>query len=220
MKDNPPYPADAPILEKLKTIGVEPGQEFDISKLDPAIARALNRAVQDVWRKIESAPFKMKTVNGWVNPLNLGDYGTDYDTRAIVAWLGLGALTKYDAVYPTAFLDGDHNRLNFAKKYVLHVDKDQMFPCNATWSLSIYEGNFYAHNAINRYDLAPWMPLKYNADGSLDIYVQAKSPGPDKESNWLPTPPSGLFNLTTRVYQPKKELVDGTYKLPPVTKVQ
>jgi len=49
--------------------------------------------------------------------------------------------------------------------------------------------------------------------------VQAKSPGADKESNWLPTPPSGLFNLTTRVYQPKKEILDQSYKLPPVMKV-
>jgi hypothetical protein len=64
------------------------------------------------------------------------------------------------------------------------------------------------------------MPLKYNADGSLDIYIQAKSPGSHKESNWLPTPPSGMFNLTIRIYQPKQEALDGTYKLPPVTKVQ
>ena len=62
------------------------------------------------------------------------------------------------------------------------------------------------------------MPLKYNADGSLDIYVQATSPGPERESNWLPTPPSGMFNLTTRIYQPKKELLDGTYKMPPATR--
>jgi len=63
------------------------------------------------------------------------------------------------------------------------------------------------------------MPLKFNADGSLDIYVQATSPGADRESSWLPTPPSGPFNPTTRIYRPKKEMLDGTYKLPPVTKV-
>ena len=51
------------------------------------------------------------------------------------------------------------------------------------------------------------------------MYVQAKSPGADKEANWLPSPPSGAFNLTVRVYQPK-EVLDGTYKLPPVKKLQ
>ena len=64
------------------------------------------------------------------------------------------------------------------------------------------------------------MPLKYNDDGSLDVYIQAKSPGADKESNWLPSPPSDPFNLTVRVYQPKPGLLDGSYKLPPVTRVQ
>lgn len=63
------------------------------------------------------------------------------------------------------------------------------------------------------------MPLKYNADGSLDVYLQANSPGADKESNWLPIPASGSYNLTVRVNQPEQLLLDGTYKLPPVTKV-
>jgi hypothetical protein len=64
------------------------------------------------------------------------------------------------------------------------------------------------------------MPFKFNADGSLDILVQAISPGPDQDSNWLPTPPSGRFNLTTRIYQPANAIFDGTYNLPAVTKVQ
>jgi hypothetical protein len=63
------------------------------------------------------------------------------------------------------------------------------------------------------------MPLKFNADGSLDVYIQATSPGPDKESNWLPCPPSGSFNLTVRSYQPMDPLIDGSYVLPPVVRV-
>ena len=69
---------------------------------------------------------------------------------------------------------------------------------------------------MNRYGILSSMPLKYNADGSLDIYLQATSPGADKEPNWLPCPLSDPFNLTVRVYQPKPALLDGSYKLPPV----
>ena len=74
-------------------------------------------------------------------------------------------------------------------------------------------------NALNRYGILSSMPLKYNADGSLDVYLQTNSPGAGKESNWLPIPASGSYNLTVRVYQPEQSLLDGTYKLPPVTKV-
>ena len=63
------------------------------------------------------------------------------------------------------------------------------------------------------------MPLKQNDDGSLDLYIQAKSPGEDKESNWLPAPSSGPFSLTVRIYWPTDEVLDGTYKLPPVRNV-
>jgi hypothetical protein len=63
------------------------------------------------------------------------------------------------------------------------------------------------------------MPLQYNRDGSLDIYIQATSPGADKASNWLPTPASGPFSLTVRNYWPKDSVLDGSYKLPPVRRV-
>ena len=61
---------------------------------------------------------------------------------------------------------------------------------NGVWSISAYRENFYERNPINRYGLLPAM-VKYNPDSSLDVYLQAKSPGPDKESNWLPIPQSG-----------------------------
>jgi hypothetical protein len=75
-------------------------------------------------------------------------------------------------------------------------------------------------NALNRYGVTSGMPLKYNADGSLDIYIQARSPAADKESSWLPCPPSDPFNLTIRVYQPEKSLLNGSYKIRPVTRVR
>jgi hypothetical protein len=74
-------------------------------------------------------------------------------------------------------------------------------------------------NAIERYGLPPGNP-KYNADGSLDVYLQATSPGPDKESNWLPIPASGEFNLTLRIYNPSKAALDPAYKFPPVKRVE
>ena len=170
--------------------------------------------------KLQEGIKKLQTVNGWiVIPKDFADYGTDYDTRAGIALIGLGGIRPHDVVYPTAFIDGDGKPLDGANRYVLHFGKGQTPPTNATWSVSMYDPHgFYVPNPINRYNLTMWMPLKVNADGSIDLYIQANSPGADKETNWLPAPASGTFNLTVRDYWPTEAELDGTYKLPPVRK--
>jgi hypothetical protein len=221
LKDNPSYPADSRMMEKLKLLGIEPGEDFDPAKLDQKVRKGLNAAPWNVWKLLAEGPYTMSAVNGWINMTNLGRYGNDYNTRAFIAYAGLGALTSDDAVYPSAFVDGDGHALDAAYHYVIHFPKGHLPPSAANvWSISPYRENFYIRNKLNRYGVLSSMPFKYNTDGSLDIYVQARSPGADKESNWLPTPPTGPFNLTTRIYQPKKEMLDGTYRLPPVMKVQ
>jgi hypothetical protein len=220
MKDNPPAPADGPMLAKLRKIGIEPGKDFDIDKIDPDTARGLAHAM-DAFGILSKGVKKLKTFQGWiVIPKDFANYGTDYETRAGIALIGLGGILPPDVVYPTAFEDGDDKPLDAAHRYVLHFDKGRTPPTNATWSVSMYDPQgYYVPNAINRYNLARWMPLRYNADGSLDMYFQAASPGADKEANWLPAPSSGPFNLTVRIYWPTEAVLDGTYKLPPIKNV-
>jgi len=231
LKDNPAYPADEPMLKRLRNLGIEPGKDFDPDKLDPEVVKGMNDAAVKVFNLLNTAQYTMKPVNGWLLPVDLGNYGTDYNNRAFVALLGLGALTSEDAVYPSAFVDGEGKVLDGRSKYIMHFPKGGLLPSKSgVWSISAYRENFYVHNPIERYAVTSGMPLKFNADSSLDVYIQAKSPGVDKESNWLPVPPSGPFNLTIRVYQPEKVIMDGptenniivapsTYKIPPVTKV-
>ena len=220
MKDNPSYASDTGMIEKLKKLGVEPGKEFDPTKIDPRVLKGINDAPAEVWMKLATGPYGMKPPNGWINMLNIAEYGSDYQTRAYVAYMGLGAGVADDIVYPSAFVDSDGRALDGAYKYVMHFDKADLPPSqNGVWSISSYRENFYVHNPIDRYGLLPAM-VKYNPDGSLDVYLQAKSPGADKESNWLPIPPSGLVNLTIRIYDPKKEALEPSYKIPPIRKVQ
>jgi hypothetical protein len=72
--------------------------------------------------------------------------------------------------------------------------------------VTIYDGKtqLLIENPINRYLInSPMLPgLKKNADGSLTIYIQNKSPGTDKEANWLPAP-NGPIYLVLRLYWPK-----------------
>jgi len=222
LKSNPPPTADAPVLAKLAKIGIVPGQDFDISKLDPAIAKGLQKCVQAALTKLRAAAKQMgKPVNGWsVPPMNLANFGTAYGVRAVVALVGLGANLPQDAVYPSAFVDGNGEPLTGRNRYVVHFDKEQMPPVNAFWSITMYNAeSFFVDNPLNRYNLAGWMPLVYNADGSLDLHFQKDPPGKDKEANWLPAP-AGEFSVTLRMYWPKESALDGTWRPPAVHRIK
>ena len=220
MKDNPPSRSDAPMLAKMARLGIVPGKAFDPSKLDPAAAKALNEVPKLGFEKI-MAHFKKagKFENGWVFTTGTGIYGTDYVQRALVTAIGLGANRPQDAVYPTSEEDAAGKPYDGNKKYVMHIDKGQMPPANAFWSLTMYNGDyFFVDNPLNRYTLSSRNKFNENADGSVDLLLQAENPGPEKESNWLPAP-KGKFILMLRLYWPKEtppSLLDGTWKIPPV----
>ena len=97
-----------------------------------------------------------------------------------------------------------------------------MPPVSGFWSLTMYDGNyFFVNNPINRYSISVRQNLKSNPDGSVDLYVQKDSPGPDKESNWLPAP-DGKFILMLRLYWPNEKspsIINGSWKIPPVKKL-
>ena len=151
-------------------------------------------------------PGNMTLVNGSISTGDMGAYGTNYRARAGVAWVGLGANLMADAVYPMARIDGDANPLDGGYKYVVHFDKGQTPPANAFWSLTMYNAKqAFVANPINRYAIGDRDKMKFNKDGSLDIYIQHDSPGREKESNWLPAD-AGAFNLIMRIYWPKESL--------------
>jgi hypothetical protein len=221
LKSNPPPAADAPVLAKLATIGIVPGQPFDASRLDPSIAAALEGSVTSAFEALRRGmKATARPENGWATmAASLGNYGTDYRARAVIALIAFGANLPADAIYPTAFVDADGQPLSGANRYVLHFDKGLTPPVNAFWSLTLYDTeSFFAENPIHRYAISSWMPLKTGSDGSVDLYVQHDSPGKDSEANWLPAPEGG-FNLTLRMYWPKDappSILDGSWTPPAV----
>ncbi len=221
LKANPPPASEAPILEKLKTIGLVPGEKFELAKLDPAVAKGLKYSVEVALEKLQTASKETGAgVNGWrVPPMILGNYGSDYGVRAVVALIGLGANLPQDAVYPSIFVDADGSPFDSANRYVIHFDKGATPPVDAFWSVTLYDNDgFFIANPINRFAISSWMPVKKNADGSVDLYVQRDSPGKDKEANWLPSGDKA-FNLTLRMYWPKEKppsILDGSWAPPAV----
>jgi len=217
--DNPARAADAPIMERLKKLGVEPGQPFKLDAFDPGTRKAIEEGVAAGQQAVRDGESKMgEMVNGWQMARNLGRYGTNYAYRASWTFFAVGGNLVEDALYPFGLVDADGKRLDGANKYELHFSKDEIPPVDAFWSITMYDKDSYlVDNAISRYTLGDRSNLKIGPDGSLTIYVQADSPGKDKERNWLPSPKEGAFKLALRLYIPKKSVADGTWK-PPVVK--
>ena len=133
--------------------------------------------------------------------------------------IGLGANRPQDAVYPISQKDAHGNAYSGANKYVMRFPKGQTPPAKGFWSITMYDKDyFFVANTMNRYSISLRQNLKFNADGSLDIYIQNDSPGADKEANWLPAP-KDKFILMLRMYWPDTappSIIDGTWAPPPV----
>jgi hypothetical protein len=216
-----PHVTDQPMIAQLKKIGFEPGKSYELDKANPAIRKALESAPEDARQLMAwKVPTLARVANGWsMNTDTMGVYGNFYLKRAIVTQLGLGANLPEDAIYPINLGDETGRPLEGANKYALRFDKGDTPPADAFWSVTLYDAEgFQVANPLNRFNLTSWMPLKYNADGSLDLYFQNESPGADKEANWLPAP-KGAFNLLMRLYAPKSEALTGKWNPPPVTRV-
>jgi len=229
MVKNPPAEADKPMLEKMAKIGIVPGKPFDGSKLGPVAKEAFslvpkiaNEKIM-LWMKEGIATGAMRLEHGWIFTTKTGIYGTDYLQRALITAIGLGANRPQDAVYPTSEGPTILGSYTGAKKYVMHFPKGQLPPVKGFWSLTMYDKDyFFVANPLNRYSVSPRQDLKANADGSVDLYIQNESPGPDKESNWLPAP-KDKFILMLRMYWPEEKspsILDGSWSIPKVEVVK
>jgi hypothetical protein len=225
MKTNPPSPDDAPLVAKMASIGIVPGQDFDPSKLGAFDQEAIKAVPKLAQVKIMEY-FKQAAVpvNGWaVLTKNIGLYGTDYIQRALVTAIGLGANRPQDAIYPTSEKDADGKEYEGTKNYVLHFDKGQLPPVRGFWSLTMYDAKFFfVPNPINRYTLSARNKFVTNPDGSIDLYLQSEPPAKAKEANWLPTPKAKFIPML-RLYWPKERppsILDGTWKPPAIKMAQ
>ncbi len=219
MKVNPPHITDWSVLTRMKRIGLEPGKSFDSGKVDAdALAKGAAAGLKLMQAKTSSLA---RTANGWqMNTDTMGVYGNYYLKRAAVAMVGLGANQVEDAIYPLNIADSEGNPVTAENKYLLHFEKSELPPVDAFWSLTMYDAEgFQVANALNRFAIGDRDALKFNADGSLDLYIQNENPGPDKESNWLPAPQSGALGLTLRLYAPRPEALNGLWNPPAIKRL-
>ncbi|MFO1079240.1 MAG: DUF1254 domain-containing protein [Reyranellaceae bacterium] len=220
LKTTPAHATDQPMLDQLRKLGIVPGCGLDLEAQPPAVRAALHdapAAAQALMRR--AAGTLGRLVNGWsLITDTIGVYGNAYLRRAVIAQRGLGANPPEDAVYPSASVDSEGRPLDGRFRYRLHVAAGAEPPVAAFWSITLYDlEGFPTANPLDRYALSSWMPLRRNPDGSLDLFLQGDSPGPDREANWLPAP-AAPFTLTMRLYDPRPEILYGDWVPPPVVR--
>jgi hypothetical protein len=224
---------EADIRNQLASIGVGAGKTRNFTDLAPDEKFEVAAGMRDGSQRIDEAIANAgKNVNGWRVSESGGDsafYNGDWLKRAAIARAGIYGVDADEATYPLTRIDTDGETLDGAKhNYTLTFLAGDLPPVNAFWSVTMYDGKtqLLIQNPIDRYLInSPMLPdLKRNADGSLTVYIQNKSPGADRESNWLPAP-DGLIYLVMRLYWPKTTppsilpLGEGTWAPPGVVRV-
>jgi hypothetical protein len=225
LEANPPKPQDADMVARMARIGLVPGRAFDGAGLGSLDREAIKAIPKLALAKMALHLKEQKTTGGWLYfTSGVGNFGTDYLLRGMANLLGPGWNRPQDAIYPLSQKDAEGDEYDGANhKYVMRFEKGGMPPVAAFWSLTLYDTEFFfVPNPINRYALSQRDTFVSNPDGSVDIYIQAESPGADKQANWLPAP-KGKFALVMRMYGPRKtppSIVDGSWTPPPVNRVK
>ncbi|NTU18927.1 DUF1254 domain-containing protein [Brevibacillus sp. HB1.2] len=223
MKLYPPPKRDEAFLSKLEFIGLDYQAGTFHAEDDPVVWEGLTKAGKDAKEIIKNSISILQRPNNgnWrVNNERVGIYDTYYLNRAMVAMHGIGANTPEEAVYASTRVDDGGTPLVGQKKYVIHFEKEQIPPTKSFWSISLYNfENHFIDNELDRYSIGDRTEgLKYNEDGSLDIYIQS-TPPKGKETNWLPSPTSTTapnFSLVVRIYTPDESLQENTFVIPAI----
>jgi hypothetical protein len=229
----PAGPEEKAIRAKLARIGIGAGKKFDFKELSLEHKLEVGLGMKEGEKKVDEAMAKFgKKINGWQVGAAQGDrayYHGDWMLRCVAAKAGIYGNDAVEAMYPftKTLADGtplDGNQHN----YTLTFPAGELPPVNGFWSVTMYDGQtqLLIENPINRYLInSPMLPgMKKNADGSVTLYIQNKSPGADKESNWLPAP-NGPIYLVMRLYWPKATPPsilppgEGTWKPPGIVKM-
>jgi hypothetical protein len=216
-----PNDIDKKVLADMAKIGLESGKTLDPSKLDKDMQDALSGGIKDALADLQKQTTTFKDPSLFFR--SRADAKDDYNNRALGVLVGIFGNVKKVSVYFAVPKDADGGLFDGSKaSYDIVFTKKQIPPAKDFWSWTMYKlpQRWLVDNPINRYSIgSATAGLKTANDGSITIHVSAKSPGKDKESNWLPAP-DGPFWLVLRTYGPGKAIQDGSWKVPPIAKAK
>jgi hypothetical protein len=213
----PTVPSERAMMERFSRIGIGPGRPFDPERLDPNLRAAISDGAATAAANLRSKALAQTSSKGFFGTRQ--ELGPDYLTyRAMGAMLGIYGNSSAEAFYASQQTGPDGKVLDGRRKWVLRFPPGQLPPVSEFWSITMYTlpERLLVPNPIQRYSIGDRTEgLKLGADGSLEIFLQHENPGPDKASNWLPTP-AGPFFFVARLYGPKAAALAGEWQLPPL----
>lgn len=215
LKDAPPLPGEESRYAQVLAV-------IEAIKKDPALKKAVideaNKAEKELIDPLlQFRNWGIPLASNWTTANNCAAFGTDYFTRTAMAKSNILVNASKETKYFYQDLDSKGTRLSGSNKYTVTFAKDKMPPVDGFWSLTLYdEHHFFSPNPLKRYSLGTKNKgLKYNADGSLSLYVQNSEPLGDKKANWLPSP-KGIFCLYFRCYGPQEQVMKNEWTPPAV----
>ncbi len=217
----PTVPSEQAMRARFARIGIGAGRSFDPARLDPATRAALEAGVADAAQALKTKALAQTSSRGFFGTRK--ELGPDYLTfRSMGAMLGIYGNSDAEAVYASQQTGPDGQVLDGRRRWLLRFPPGQLPPVSEFWSITMYTlpQRLLSPNPINRYSIGDRTPgLRYGADGSLEIVLQAENPGPAKAANWLPAP-AGPFFFVARLYGPKQAVLSGAWKLPALVELK
>lgn len=221
LRKHPPHATDQPVLAQLRRVGLIAGRTFEFDRLDHPAKQGMRRGLRAGRERMEAAAGgTLRAVNGWQQETaSVGVYGSAYLRRALAAQAQPGSGLPEDQMVLLLAADSQGAPIDGAHRYVLHFESGQLPPAGAAWSLAAYDGQgMPVANLLNRYALGDRAPLRYNADGSLDVHISHAPPAPEEQANWLPVASAGPVTVLLRAYEPGPALLDGLWMPPPLVR--
>lgn len=215
-------PGDAPLLEAFTAIGLSQENGFDEAATAPHIRRRLHQGLVDGARIVDRKSQSLgRDVRGWTINHTGPRFGSDHLLRAGVAKNQIYVTVPEDGLYPVASVDSTGAPLDGGHAYRIVFGPGAQPPVEAFWSITVYDQDgFLVPNPIGRYAVGDRTPgLRTAEDGSVAITAQHRRPGPEDESNWLPTPDS-RFYMMMRLFVPKPAALDGGWAPPAIERME
>ena len=216
VSEYPPHDWDEQNLARFAPLGIGSSVPADSGPCsEQELAAASEAGVALAVRSVKAWP-----ENGWLRRRNVEEIVMDPLERAANTVYGPGTQIAKESIFYNLRLGLDGKPLSGANRYRLRFAPGQLPPVDAFWSVTLYDGNYFIFdNPLDRYGITDRTDgLRFGDDGSLEILIQAEEPD-GGDANWLPAP-QGAFQLVFRTYQPREELLDGSYRLPPLEIVE